>query len=282
MEYAIELNNVCKKYSNFKLNDINLKVPTGYTLGFIGENGAGKSTTIKLILGLIRRDSGSISVLGSPSDSITPSLKEDIGVVMDQCCLPQSLNVKELGSVFSSMYKQWDKQAYADYIVRFSLPTNKQIKEFSNGMKRKLEIACALSHNAKLLIFDEATTGLDPVVRDEILEILQGFMEDETHTIFMSSHITSDLEKICDYICLIQKGSLVFVKNKDELLEEYGVLKLSVKELQQLPSKKIIRYRKNEFGAEALVLKKDFTGSYLIDSVTIEDIMLYYTRGKEL
>lgn len=280
MNLALELQNVTKRYDGFTLDNINLTLPTGSIMGFVGENGAGKSTTIKLILDLIRKDQGTINIFQNDYHTLPLNRKEDIGVVMDDSCFPEVLNAIQIGKLSSKLYQHWDKNAYQNYLIKFQLPEKKALKEYSKGMKMKLNIACALSHNAKLLILDEATSGLDPVVRDEILEVFLDFIQDETHSILMSSHITSDLEKICDYITLIHKGKIVFTKEKDELKEDYGIVKCSESNLKNLPSKAVVSYRINQFGAEVLVKKQYLTGHHLIDPASIEEIMLFYIRGK--
>lgn len=282
MDYALELKDVSKKYDGFTLNKVNLSLPTGCIMGFIGENGAGKSSTIKLILDLIRKDSGTIQLFQQDYQNLTLDHKEDIGVVMDDCCYPEVLTATQIGKLSSFLYKHWDNTVYQSYLKRFHLPEKKEVKEYSKGMKMKLNIACALSHNAKLLILDEATSGLDPVIRDEILDIFLEFIQDESHSILMSSHITSDLEKICDYITLIHKGNIVFTKSKDDLLDTYGIVKCSEADLRTLPSKAVVCYRKNQFGVEALVYKQRITGKLTIDPASIEDIMLFYIRGTKL
>lgn len=282
MSYALELHEVTKKYDGFTLDKINLALPTGSIMGFVGENGAGKSTTIKLILDLIKKDHGTIQLFQNDYQSLALDRKEDIGVVMDDSCFPEVLNALQIGKLSAKLYKHWDHTAYLSYLQRFNLPTKKEVKEYSKGMKMKLNIACALSHNAKLLILDEATSGLDPVVRDEILDLFLEFIQDESHSILMSSHITSDLEKICDYITLIHKGSIVFTQTKDELMETYGIAKCSESELKNLPSNAVVCYRKNQFGVEVLVKKKLLASRHVIDPATIEDIMLFYIRGTKL
>lgn len=282
MDYALELHDVTKEYDGFTLNKINLALPTGSIMGFVGENGAGKSTTIKIILDIIRKDSGSIQLFQADYQKLSLDHKEDIGVVMDDSCFPEVLTATQIGKLSARIYKHWDQAVYESYLERFHLPKKKEIKDYSKGMKMKLNIACALSHNAKLLILDEATSGLDPVIRDEILDIFLEFIQDESHSILMSSHITSDLEKICDYITLIHKGNIVFTKTKDDLLDTYGVLKCSEADMRNLPSKAVVCYRKNQFGVEVLVYKHRITGHYMIDPATIEDIMLFYVRGTKL
>lgn len=280
MEYALELKNVTKQYSDFTLDHINLALPTGSILGFVGENGAGKSTTIKLILDTIRRMEGTISVLGEDNLNLSTKTKEAIGVVFDDCCFPEVLNAKNVNEVMKGIYKQWDSTLFFQYLKKFRLPESKSIKEYSRGMRMKLSIACALSHKAKLLILDEATSGLDPVVRDEILEVFLEFIQDETNSIFISSHIISDLEKICDYICLIHEGHILLSEPKDDLLETYGILKCSETDLHKIAKGAVISYRKNQFGIEALVKKHQVSSQYLVDPASIEDIMLFYIKGK--
>lgn len=280
MEYALELNNVTKKYSDFTLDHINLNLPTGSILGFVGENGAGKSTTIKLILDTMKRQEGSITVLGEDNLTLSAKTKENIGVVFDDCCFPEVMNLKNVNQAMKGIYKQWDSSLFYQYAKKFRLPESKSIKEYSRGMRMKLSIACALSHHAKLLILDEATSGLDPVVRDEILDVFLEFIQDESNSIFISSHIISDLEKICDYICLIHDGHILFSEPKDDLLETYGILKCSDSDFTHVPKDAVIGYRKNQFGVEALVKKRLVSNQSIIDPATIEDIMLFYIKGK--
>lgn len=282
MDYALELNNLCKSYDDFTLDHINLSLPTGSIMGFIGENGAGKSTTIKLILDLVHKDNGSIKIFGKDQKNIMSLSKEDIGVVMDDCCFPEILNIKQINQFMSKLYKHWNSTIFSQYVNKFNLPNKKPISDLSKGMKRKLDIACALSHGAKLLILDEATSGLDPIVRDEILDIFLDFIQDETHSIFVSSHITSDLEKICDYVSLIHKGKIKFTESKDTLKETYGIFKGSMKDLLTISSINVISYKENQFGVEALVMKHKVPKNFIVDNATLEDIMLFYIRGKKL
>lgn len=281
MTEALKLVNVSKNYSDFSLKKVNLSLPTGCIMGFIGENGAGKTTTIKLILDLIKRDEGDIFVLGKDNLSDLKSLKENIGVVMEDCFFPENLTADNVSRILRGIYSTWNENKFNFYLKRFSIPAKKTIKEYSKGMKMKLSIAAALSHDSKLLILDEATNGLDPVIRDEILDVFLEFIQDEHHSIFISSHIISDLEKVCDYISFIHKGSIVFSKSKDELLDSYGILKCSERDFQRLDSKAIKGYRKNHFGIEALVLKDMVRGNFLIDRASIEEIMLFYTNSSK-
>lgn len=280
MDYALELNNVTKIYEDFKLDNIAIKLPKGCIMGFVGENGAGKSTTIKLILDLIKRDTGSIKVLGKENKSDSKDFREKIGVVMDECCFPENLNINGIHLVFKSIYKTWNQKKFYELVKRFELPDKKEIKDFSKGMKMKLSIAGALSHDSEILILDEATSGLDPIIRDEILDVFLEFIQDEKKSIFMSSHIISDLEKACDYICFIHKGKILFTESKDDLLDRYGVLKCTLEDFKNLDKKSVVGYRKNSFGVEGLVFKQNIKDRrYIIDSVKIEDIMLFYIKG---
>ena len=227
MDNAIELKNVCKHYSGFELKNVSFNVPTGCIMGFVGENGAGKTTILKAILNLINIDNGQIKVLGEDSKSINNSLKEKIGVAFDDSYFGDALCADDVSLIMKNTFKSWDDAVYQGYIQRFSLPHKKIFKEYSKGMKMKLTLAVALSHHSKLLILDEATSGLDPIVRDEILDIFLEFIQDEEHTILISSHIISDLEKVSDYITFINKGEVLFSKEKDELIYNYGIVKCS-------------------------------------------------------
>lgn len=278
MDYALKINNVSKKYYDFQLDNISLELPKGCIMGFVGENGAGKSTTIKLILDLIHRDSGSITVLGKDNKKELTSIKENIGVVMDECFFPENICAKDVNLIMKNIYKTWDEKKFDRIVKDFELPKAKIIKDYSKGMKMKLSIAVALSHDSKLLILDEATSGLDPIIRDEILDIFLEFIQNEEHSIFISSHIISDLEKICDYITFIHKGKIIFSEAKDSLLENYGVLKCSLEDFEGIDKAIVKGYRKNSFGVEALVQRNRIKGNYVIDNASIEDIMLYYIR----
>ncbi len=277
MTNAIKIKNLTKRYKDFTLNNVNLTLPSGCIMGFIGENGAGKSTTIKLILDLIKRDSGQIEVLGN-ADFNNKSLKEHIGVVMDESSFPENLSVKEIAVLMKNCYKTWNEKSFEKYVISFSLPTKKPIKEYSRGMKMKLSIAVALSHDSKLLILDEATSGLDPIVRDEILDVFMDFIQDENHSILISSHIISDLEKICDYITFIHKGSIIFSEEKDVLLSKYALIKCSEAEYEFVDKSAIIGARKSSFVVEALALKSKIRADIKTDITTIEDIMLYFVK----
>jgi ABC-2 type transport system ATP-binding protein len=276
MDYALKLTGVSKRYADFWLKDVDIELPSGCIMGFVGENGAGKSTTIKLILDLIRRDGGDIRVLGQ--DNRLPELKERIGVVLDESCFPENLSARDVNAILKNIYRAWSEKTFWEYIRRFSLPESKPVRDYSRGMRMKLAIAAALSHDAELLILDEATSGLDPIVRDEILDVFLEFIQDESHSIFMSSHIVSDLEKACDYIAFIHKGQIVFSRPKDELLEGYGLIKCSREDFAVIDKAAVVGSRKNSFGVEALVYREKIPHGHLVDRAGIEDIMLYHVR----
>lgn len=280
MDNVLEIKNLSKKYDEFTLSDVNITLPKGCIMGFVGENGAGKSTTIKLLLNIIHRDSGAIDVLGLNNIQYNKQIKEDVGVVFDESNFPDNMNANNVSLVMKHIYKNWDITVFQSYLNKFSLPLKKTVKEYSRGMKMKLSIAVALSHHAKLLILDEATSGLDPIVRDEILDVFMEFIQDEEHSIFISSHITSDLEKIADYITFIHKGKIVFSEPKDSLLTDYGILKCSIAEYANVDKKIVIGCRKSQFGVEALIIKNKLKGNYTIDHANLEDIMLYHIKGE--
>lgn len=279
MKNAIDIKGVSKTYRDFTLDSLTLSLPEGSIMGLIGENGAGKSTTIKLIMNAILPDSGSIEVLGM--DNKSPEFaetKEDIGVVLDEAYFPVSLNCKNVNKIMGLTYKKWDPDKYFGYIKKFGLPEKKAFKDFSRGMKMKLAIAVALSHDPKLLVLDEATGGLDPIVRDEILDIFNDFTRDESHSVLISSHIVSDLEKICDYIAFLHRGRLMFVEEKDLLYENYALVNMTKTQLSGMPKGSVIGSRENSYGAEVLMLRSDIPAGMVPERITIEDIMLYMAR----
>ena len=283
MENVIKIKNLCKKYKDFELKNINLEIKKGTIMGLIGENGAGKSTTIKSILNVINRDKGIIKIFGLDNIKDEKEIKQDIGVVLDDSFLSEYLTPMDINKIMKRFYKNWDEKLYFKYIEDFKLPKNKLSKDFSSGMKMKLKIATAISHHPKLLILDEPTSGLDPVVRSEILDIFRDFILDEEHSILISSHITSDLEHIADYITLINKGGILFSKSRDEIIEQYGIVKCSKDEFLSINQKDYIKYRKNKYEYDVLVENKDeFRKKYnisVIDKPTIEDLMLIYIKG---
>lgn len=279
MGNILEIRNLTKVYDGFTLEGINLDLPQGSIMGFIGENGAGKSTTIKLILNLIKRDSGTVKIFGHDIIKHENLIKEDLGVVFDEGNFPETMRVRDINVVMRNIYQKWDRDLFFHYLKEFSLPEKKTIKSFSRGMKMKLSIAVALSHNPKFLILDEATSGLDPIIRDEILDMFLEFIQKEDRAIFVSSHISSDIEKIADYIAFIHQGKIVFVESKDDLVNKYGILKCKTSEFRCVDRKYVKGYRQNKFGVEALVEKSRFSNGYLVDNASIEDIMLYTIRG---
>ncbi len=283
---AISIVNLSKKYKDFTLNGISFHVPKGSIMGFVGENGAGKTTTIKAILDLIHTDGGEIEILGSNTKQLPPAIKAQIGVVFDGSNLHDNLNVKNVNLVMKSIYPNWDEKVFFGYIKRLQLSENKIIKDFSRGMKMKLSIAIALSHNSKVLILDEATSGLDPIIRDEILDIFLDFIQDEEHTILLSSHIISDIEKIADYVTFIHQGNIIFSESKDDLIYQHGVIHCRKDELSKLDRSYIVGVRENSYGAEVLIRSKDaflrHYHQYTVERTTIEEIMLFKIKGKEL
>lgn len=278
MENCIELKDVTRVYPKFKLNNINLSVPCGSVMGFIGENGAGKSTTIKAILGLLKKGEGTVTVLGEDASGLSSQIKEQIGVVFDGLAFPANLNAKQLDKVMSGIYKTWDSADFFGYLNRFELPLDKKFKSFSRGMEMRLSIAAALSHNPRLLILDEPTSGLDPVMRSEILDIFMEFMQDETHSIFISTHITSDLEHIADYICFIHKGSIIFTEERNEMLERHRILKCTDDELARIDKADIIGMRKDRYSNEVLTTAAEKYPDIAADAPSIEEIMVYYVK----
>lgn len=281
-ENAIELTNVCKRYQGFELKNINLALPRGTILGLVGENGAGKTTTIKLIMNAISCDSGSIRVLGTENTSPAfHTVKEDVGVVLDEAYFPEVLTAKQVGIIMRHTYQQWQGETYQRYLKTLDLPENRSFKDFSRGMKMKLAIAVALSHEPKLLILDEATSGLDPMVRDEILEIFNDFTRDEAHSVLLSSHIVSDLEKICDYVAFLHRGELVLCEEKDRLLEYYVVAHLSEEEFHMLPAGAAVGVKRNPYGVEALLRKDRISASIQTERTSLENVILFLAKGRE-
>ena len=282
MEHAIELKHVCKHYGSFALQDVSFSVPQGCIVGLVGENGAGKSTLIRMMLGACRPDGGEIIVLGERAgmSSAFTKVKQEIGVVLDEACLPDELNAQQTAGFMAGIYREWDQALFDAYAKRFDLPANKPVKQFSRGTKMKLAIACALSHGARLLVLDEATGGLDPVVRDDVLDVLNEYTREEGRSVLMSSHIVSDLEKICDYIVFVHEGKILLCEEKDELLEKYAVLRLSQKEYEALDARCVLRVKKSCGCVSALVLRRELRGEYKAEHVGIEEIMLLLTKGE--
>ena len=283
---ALEIKNISKIYKNFKLDDISFVLPCGHIMGLIGENGAGKSTIINCILDIIEKDSGSISVLGQKNDKNNVSLKENIGVVLDASDVYDNYTVKQVENIMKDVYKQWNHEVYDYYIQKFALPLNKIIKDFSRGMKMKMAITIALSYQPKLLILDEATSGLDPIMRDEILDVFMEFVQDENHAILLSSHISSDLEKIADYITFIHEGKLILSTSKDELIYEYGLMKCRNDEFDKIEKEDIIRYRIKTYEVEILVKDREKMAkkypNCIVDPTKLDDIMMLYVKGEQV
>jgi len=281
---AIELNHVCKRYGEFALEDVSFALPQGCILGLVGENGAGKSTLIRMIMGACRPDSGDVTTLGCPAseEAAFARTREDIGVVLDEACLPDELSAAQTGRFMRGLYKNWDEAAFDGYVRRFELPSGKPVKEYSRGTKMKLAIAVAMSHHAKLLVLDEATGGLDPIVRDEILDVFNDFTREETHSILLSSHIVTDLEKICDYIAFLHRGKLMMVEEKDVLLDKYAVLSLSEAEYAGLARGCALRVMRGHGAVNVLAKRALLPAGMRGGRTTIEDIMLILTKGETL
>ena len=272
---AIEISNIAKKYKGFSLGPISLTLPAGCILGLIGENGAGKTTTIKALLGMNRPDSGEIRLLGQP---LSADLRNETGVVLDEVGLPENLRIPQIEKIMKYSLRKWKSDVFAEYVKKFELPQNKRFRTFSKGMKMKLGLAIALSHDAKLLILDEPTAGLDPLVREELLDILNEFTRDEGHAVLISSHIVSDLEKVCDYIAFLHKGQLMLCEEKDRLLEQYGFLQTTAENLDALEPAAIRGKRVTQYGAEALVDRKLVPQTFDIRPVTIEELFVYMAK----
>ncbi|MBQ8536301.1 MAG: ABC transporter ATP-binding protein [Clostridia bacterium] len=275
---ALDIKNLTKSYPGFMLDHLNLTLPSGCIMGLIGENGAGKSTTIKLILDMIRKDGGSIAIFGKDNGDRSELIKEDVGVVLDEVGIPECLTVKQVANVMKHTFHNWDDDEYARLIQKLALPNQKQFKEFSRGMKTKLGIAIALSHHAKLLILDEATSGLDPVVRDEVVELFSDFTRDESHSILISSHIVSDLEKLCDYISFLHKGKLLLCEEKDQLLAEYGLIHCTIDELLALPAGAVKHKKENAYGVEAMVLRNAVPSGIHLSPISIEELFVFMAK----
>lgn len=286
MNSTLILKNVNKKYekSNFAIKDISFSVPEGSIVGFIGENGAGKSTTMNCILNVIRRDSGTVEIFGREMTDEDIDLRENIGVVYDSNNFPEHLTAKQLADILGRIYRKWDAFCFEQFLRRFGLPESQKIKSYSRGMSMKLAIAVALSHDSKLLILDEATSGLDPIMRDEILDVLLEFVKQENHSILLSSHITSDLEKIADYIVFIHNGEIILSKTKDELIYEYGVIRCSENDFHNILSEDILSSMKKDYQIDVLIknrklIEKKYK-NLIVDSVSLDEIMLLLVKGE--
>lgn len=281
-ENAIEISGLTKRYDGFTLDDLSFNTAKGSIMGFIGQNGAGKTTTIKAILNIIKTDAGSVKLLGMDCVAEEIPIKERIAAVFDEIPFHDEFTAKNLDVILGDIYKNWNTQTFEQYLDRFALPRKKKIGKLSKGMKMKLQIACALSHGAELLIMDEATTGLDPVVRNEILDIFMEYIQDENHSIFMSSHITSDLEKVADSVTFIDKGKLLLTGYKDDILENHGVIKCGKDDYRGIAAEDIVSARLTDFGAEVMIsdkaaCKRKYSG-LVMDNTTLEEIMVFYVN----
>ncbi len=281
MENALEIKGLCKQYTGFALDNVSFSLPRGAVMGFIGENGAGKTTTIKAVLNLIRRDAGEIRVLGLDNIRDERAVKERIGVVLEDGCFLNTMNARQVDTLMGKAYQNWNPEQFFGFIRRFGIDENKKIKDYSKGMRMKISIAAALSHGAELLLMDEPTSGLDPVVRDEVLDLFYDFMQDEGHAILLSSHITSDLDKIADYITFIHGGRVALSEPRDELLDTYGVLRCTADQLAALEPQAVRAKRMGAFGCEALVRRDGVPQGWPVEPVNIEQIMLFLTRGED-
>ena len=268
---AIEIKNLSKHYQGFSLENLNLTLPSGCIMGLVGENGAGKSTTIRMILGMTKPDSGEITVFGR---KLTREQKEQIGVVLDEPGYPGCMTAAQIGNMLSGIFRGWEQDAFKGYLTKLNIPAKKPFKDFSKGMKMKLCLAAAMSHGAKLLILDEATSGLDPVVRDELLDVFNEFTRDEGHSVLISSHIVSDLEKICDYVAFLRKGELVMCEEKDRLLERYCQIRTSAEQLARIPARCVLGKRENAFGVEAVIERSAAPTEMETAPVTLEDLFI--------
>ena len=287
MNKAIEIKNLVKRYDdNFQLGELNLDIPSGEIIGLIGENGAGKTTLIKSILDILRINKGEIKIFGKDIKNNETLIKEDIGVVLDNTFFPEVLNAKDIDSVMKSIYKSWDSKLYYDYLKEFNIPVTSIIKKLSKGMRKKLEIATALAHHPKLLILDEPTSGLDPVVRNEVLDIFLKFIADDEHTILFSTHITSDLEHIADEIIFIDKGKVLINKTRDEILDNYGILKCNLDEFTKIDKSDYMAYKKNKYNYEILVSDRNKVSkkykNMVVDKITLEDLMVLMIKGDKI
>lgn len=296
MQNAVEVRNLVKHYEEFSLGSISFQVPWGSVVGFIGENGAGKSTTIKAMLGLMPIDEGKIYLAGQDvyEKKGQEDWREQIGVVFDECNFPAELKVAAIGKCIKHIFKTWDENRFRSYLTKFEIPSNKKVKELSKGMKMKLSIAAALAHDSKILILDEATSGLDPVIRSEILDIFREFVEDERHAVFISSHITSDIEKIADYIMLIHKGKLLLYENKDELIYRYGIIRCTREQAARIPREFVKGKWENAFETSVLISdrtafekeglkslqKESGEPAPALDKADIEDILVYMVKNR--
>ncbi len=281
----LEVKNLTKDYGDFVLDKLSFIIPRGVIMGLIGENGAGKSTTINCILNEVQKTDGRILIFGKDHVADEIKIKDKIGVVFDENHFPDIFTPKEIGKYMSGIYSNWEWPTYRNYLKQFQLPDNKRVKDFSKGMKVKLAFAVALSHKADFLIFDEATSGLDPIVRDDILDILIDFVQDENHSVLFSSHITSDLEKVADYVTFIHNGKRIFSCLKDDLIDNYGIVSCGAAVFDSLDKAEIIAYRKEDYQYKVLVRDRNKAAKNypeaIVEPAAIDDIMLFYVKGEQ-
>ncbi|PPA71069.1 ABC transporter ATP-binding protein [Jeotgalibacillus proteolyticus] len=287
MENVVELNNVSKSFKGFSIDHMDLQVKKGFVTGFIGANGAGKSTTIKMMMNLLRPDNGEVKILGLDYETHEKAIKERIGFVYDGNVFFEGLNLKDIKRIVAPAYKSWDHSLFAQYVEQFELPLNKPIKTFSKGMQMKVSLAIALSHHAELIIMDEPTAGLDPIFRRELLDLLQELMVDGERTIFFSTHITTDLDRIADYIAFIQNGELIFNQSIHEVAENYALVKGGMELLDRDTEKSFVHVHRAPTGFEALTdnisaVKNTFGNEVIIERASLEDIMYYVKGGKNV
>lgn len=285
MKYAMEINHLCKRYEGFEMEDVNLLLPEGSIVGVIGENGAGKSTMIKACMDLIRKDSGEILFWGEALKDREKQFKEDIGVVFDSINFYDTLTPIKIGKICRASYKNWDETMYGDFLKRFELPENKEIQTFSKGMQVKLCLAIAMSHKARLLLLDEPTSGLDPVVRDDIMDLFLEFVQEEDRSVLFSSHITTDLERVADYIVFIHRGRVILSESKDELIYRYGIVRCGEEDYRRIDREDVLAERKSGYQWNVLVrdrerMKAKYPGM-ILDAATLDEIMLLYIKGEE-
>lgn len=283
MENAIEVKSIQKHYKDFSLKNVSFTLPRGYIMGFIGANGSGKTTTIKSILNLVKLDGGCINIYGTDSREMSPAEKEKIGVVLDSMPFPKTMTCEDLNNIFKNIYTSWDSEKFFSMCRNAKLPVKNKLNTFSKGMEMKLSIAVAMSHDPRLLIMDEPTAGLDPVARSEVLDMLMEFIQDESRSVLLSSHITSDLEKITDYLVFIQNGKIILSGEKDVLLDKYAVLKCSEDILSTLPQESVVSYKTTKFGTSRLVYKDKLSPpeNCVVDRANIEDIMIFYQHKEK-
>ena len=278
----LSLRNLSKRYANFAVENVSFDIPSGSGVGLIGENGAGKSTIIKSILGVVHPDNGEIIFNGKSIYELPHDEKQKIAFVYDDVALALDLNMVMLNKVLSKVYKKWDSEKFNLYLAKFSLPVDKPLNAFSKGMKMKAAMAVAFSHESELLVLDEPTSGLDPVVRDEILELLYDYNQQDNHAILLSSHITTDLEKICDYIVYIHNGKIVLNEEKDALLNRYAVYSVDDIQLKEISQSAIVRVIKRDYGIDVLAIKERMPETFVGKQISLDDIMLFYSKGEIL